>query len=90
MGVLSGLSERPDLNGYKATWQSPVHCRERLRITGRDGSDSPKTRRGRRLWREGLSGQIAYADCSDNIDCISQTALVTVFSKGTFPEVCEC
>ena len=29
------------------------------------------------------------ADCTDQIDCISQTALVVVFSKGTFPEVCR-
>ena len=31
----------------QALWQSPVHYRERLRIIGRDGSDSPKTRLGR-------------------------------------------
>ena len=40
----------------QATWHSPVHYREQLRIISRDGSDSPKTRhRRRRLLWEGLS-----------------------------------
>ena len=43
----------------QAISHSPVRCCERLRIRGRDGFDSPKTRRRRWLWREGLSKQIA-------------------------------
>ena len=57
VGVVSGLSEGPSLSVYY--WHSPVHYREQLMIIGPDGLDSPKTRHRRRLWREGMSVQIA-------------------------------
>ena len=43
----------------QAIWHCPIHYRERSKIIGRDGWDSPKTRHRRWLCRQGLSGQTA-------------------------------